>query len=141
MSRSLFLVQRRALVDGELREQVDRPTFAPCVPLRLFADRAAAEAYRDEIVGRLRLTVNPFDLSHAPMSLAEPALVNCLWGLDVVPPDPKVVGSHGHWDEFIDWSAWWAETAPTLSPEQLEAVWALFDRLRLVEVVELPLGG
>jgi hypothetical protein len=141
VSRSVFLVQRRAILWGELGRLADHPTFAPYVPLRLFTDRAAADAYRDDIVGRLRPAVNPFDLERPPMSMADSAFVSCLWGLDVVPPEPKVVGSHGRWHECFDWRAWWNETAPTLSPEQVEAVWALFDRLRLVEVVELPLGG
>jgi hypothetical protein len=135
MSRAAFLVQRRALQDdGELRCRADRPSgFVPHVPLRLFGDRSAAEAYRDDLLARLRLGLNPFELQRQLSeltSLKPAAFYVCLWGLNVAPPVM---------DDVIDWPRWWRETAPDLTREQIEAVWQLLDRLRLVEVVELPL--
>jgi hypothetical protein len=142
VSATVFVVQRRALIQGyEPRTDVSRPKFTPFVPLRLFSDRKAAEAYRDEILLRLRRAVNPFALGQDLYSLTSmpyKAFVNCLWGLNVVPPQPGPGGSDA---DPLDWRAWWEETAPGLSLEQLNAVWELLDRFRLVEVVELMLHG
>ncbi len=139
MSRSVFLVQRRALVEGcQVRLRADRPNLQPFVPVRLFSDRAAAEALRDEIERTIRETTNPFDLGHDPTSMGATEFVNRLWGLGVTPPQPDV-GRRGKTYHDTDWRAWWRETAPGLTLEQIEGVWGLLDRLRLVEVVELPL--
>ncbi len=80
-SGPVALVQRRAVcVENEFEQFViwrsEQPDFIPYVPLRLFSDRAEAEAYRDDILSRARLMRAPF--SFGPLecltSLSSPAL-------------------------------------------------------------------
>ena len=53
--------------------------------------------------------------------------------LNIAPPDL-------HEPESTNaWCLWWDKTGPTLNREQIEGVWGLLDRMRLVEVVELTL--
>jgi hypothetical protein len=33
------------------------------------------------------------------------------------------------------WCRWWDDVVPTLTPEQIETVWSLYDRLKFYEIV------
>jgi hypothetical protein len=55
-------------------------------------------------------------------------------GLGPVLPEESL-----NWWTPAGWVPWWDAVAPMLSPEQRTTVWAVLERLRLHEVVEVPL--
>jgi hypothetical protein len=144
MSRRVYLVTRQA-VDVEEEPQgrlTGHPTMwsfpgeaATAMPLRLFDDRAAAEAYRDECERLARVGRCPFLLAGegwdvwAATSLEPEQLDSRLWELNIMPPE----------EDDTDWAGWWHSTPMT--DEQREAVWGLLDCVRLYSVVELEMEG
>jgi hypothetical protein len=104
------------------------------VPLRLFDDRAAADAYRAECERLARIGRCPFTLAGAPWdlraatSLPEELFRDIALGLGLTPP-----AADG------DWQQAWRQAAPGMTEEFHQAVWDLLDRLRLHEVIELEL--
>jgi hypothetical protein len=106
-------------------------------PVRAFADRHEADAFRTQAERRDRAGENPFDYRPSDddsisgrTSLDYPLLHD--WLLDcgaVRVPDTSASES--------GWRAWWARTVPKLSPLQQAKAWEAFDRVRLYDVVEV----
>lgn len=117
--------------------EVDYGEDRRLVPAAAFADRAAAEAHSRALELEAARLFNPFwqimpfqSLTHLP----EPDFRHRLAALVApVPLDPLTV------DPRPGWHDWWDEHMPTWSDETLAAVWALFDRVRFYEVLELDL--
>jgi hypothetical protein len=53
--------------------------------------------------------------------------------------DLRPITFTGLWSDYWAtdrlWSEWWDQTAPDLSPEQIDSAWDLFDKLRFYEIV------
>src|SRR5262249_34964357 len=113
-------------------DEYDAPVGSDAI--QTFRDRHKAEEYRQE---QERLTrrgedggrlYNPFlmnsnDLSDQS-SHDEDEFAELAESLGFEPPE-----------RAIDWCAWWEENHEDFTPEQREAIWALFDRIELYEVV------
>lgn len=120
-----------------LGDHSGRNTFGR--PVRAFADRHEADAFRTQVERHDRAGENPFDYRPSgdddPLasrtSLDHPLLHD--WLLDcgatrVPSADATVEG----------WRSWWDRTIPKLSPLQRAKAWEAFDRVRLYDVVEVP---
>jgi hypothetical protein len=107
-------------------------------PVRAFADRHEADAFRSQGERRDRAGQNPFaywtagdDPLAGRTSLDYPLLHD--WLLDCGAarvPDADAADA--------GWRAWWDRTVPALSPLQQAKAWEAFDRVRLYDVVEVP---
>jgi hypothetical protein len=102
-------------------------------PILTFRDRDKAEKHRQELERQARregegTQYNPFNMAgfgpEDQTSLTHEQLVVAVEALGLEPPD-------GHW-----WHDWWYNNHPSFTPEQREALWALFDRLSFYEVVK-----
>jgi hypothetical protein len=137
--RTAYLVGRRAvLVDGRSPQLCDEPNRAhglSWVPLRLFGERAQAEAHRLDLERTARAGLCPFALHQDVRrltSLGEDTFLGRIFELGLMPP-------LDHWYVDADWAGWWREVAPCLTEEQLHGVWDLLDRARLYAVIVLEL--
>jgi hypothetical protein len=124
---TVFMVQKHAwFYNDEFFMVVDSE------PVQTFRDRARAEQYRAEVERAARrsdpMACNPFSLNgvelDAVTSLGEDDLARRVEEIGLEPPED------GHWHN------WWYEKAEEFTPDQLEAVWGLCDRVQLFEVVE-----
>lgn len=111
------LVQRRA---G--RTPADRLSR---VPVRLFADRTAADAHRDELNAAARKVVNPFHLLEVPDLIAE-----ALEPLRLPLPWPAT-------EDDEEWRGWWDLCQDDISEAQRTAVWELFADQPLFETLRV----
>jgi hypothetical protein len=128
--RTLFLVQRAAFdAYGRACEDQHGNDTGSRVPLRGFADRAAAEAYCRELTAQARRTMNPFHLLDA---YAPDELRGRLAGLGLPLPSPEE-----SWHE--EWREWWDLCQDEVTDEQRAEVWAVCSSRPLYEVVELEL--
>jgi hypothetical protein len=153
--RTVYLVQRRAVAFQEVREDTQALVLcppssysgadsgpAPLVPLRLFDDRARAEAYRRERERAARRDLSPFDLGEGVgelTSLDEAGLQDRILELGLMPPLAQPVPYEQAIYTWIDWSGWWRRTVGCMTEAQRDAIWDLLDHLRLYEVVALEL--
>lgn len=102
-------------------------------PVRTFRDRARAEEHRQELERRARrgefgcADFNPFNMAGYELddqtSRTEDELAEAVEALGLEPPDDG------------EWFTWWADHAEDFTPEQREALWALFDAIAFFEVV------
>ncbi len=107
-------------------------------PVRAFANRHEADAFRAQTERRERAGKNPFDYrtgdddplgprTSLDYSRLHDWLLDC--GAAHVPrPDASAAG----------WRAWWDRTVPKLSPLQQTRAWEAFDRLCLYDVTDVP---
>jgi hypothetical protein len=131
MSRAMFLVVRRAVkVDGTGCDDQNCHDTGSRVPLRLFADRPAAEQFVVALTAEARRTMNPFLLVDGYLSADERKRL-AGFGLPVACPADDW---HG------DWAEWWDRCADLSTDEQRAAVWALFGQLSPYEVVEIEIN-
>jgi hypothetical protein len=120
----------------------DDPDFDPdsfeepssYVPVRVFGDRAAAEAYRAECDAEVRAALPP--ALYAGYESWEriggaKAVTAALQALGLPPPKFARDNEWRHMDEF---RKWWADHAADLTAEQRAGVWKLFDHLRVYRV-------
>jgi hypothetical protein len=141
MSREVYLVQRAALDMGE--DQVDSGCegFVPAVPLRVFADEAAAQAYRRDVERMMRAELCPFQLGDTweLCDMDEDAFCERVKALGLPPPEVKTLSSRFGVFQGLDLLGWWAQVVPTMTEEQRDAVWELCSRVIVVSVVRLAL--
>ena len=107
-----FLVQRRAISNDTTSDWRERPSADARVPLWVFAQRAAAEAFRDQLAAECRQTVNPFVFeSDAGIIDQRP------WPrLALTLPIPTS-------DRRLEWIEWWDLCQDEGTDEQRAAVW------------------
>ena len=98
------------------------------VPLRAFADRAAAEACVAELARAARRTLNLF----ATHFFYNAASVQALELPLRVKPSDK-------WGE-VEWQRWYEAEAPHLTDDERAKIWSLFDARPLYGIREVPLG-
>jgi hypothetical protein len=125
-----FLVQRRAFdASGFVcHDQQGRDTGSR-VPVRLFADRRAAEAHRDELVAAARTVMNPFQAYTPEMSgLSYEEFAAAAERLR--PPLPWPTGFSPR-----QWREWWDLCQEEVTDDQRGAVWELFADHPLFEVL------
>jgi hypothetical protein len=103
-------------------------------PVAAFDTLAAADARMAELEVEARRHPAPFRFGppHEWGTLHGPGI----WGvLDKLAP----VEFANAWADYSApdrlWARWWDETVPRLTPEQVEIVWGLYDRLKFYEVV------
>jgi hypothetical protein len=100
--------------------------------IQTFRDRKKAEQYREELERRIRRGeegehYNPFGMNGLDLSdqtsLGADELSDAVEALGLDPPPSG------------DWQGWWDRKAKKFTPEQREALWALFDQISFYEVV------
>jgi hypothetical protein len=128
---TVFVVQRQAFSSyGRVCDDQFGGDTGSRVPLRLFADRAAAEAHCRTLTRAAQQSMNPFHLLDADESI--PELRTKLDGLGFPRPFPAE-----DWDE--EWRKWWDMCQDEFTAEQRDAVWAMFADRPLFEVVPVEL--
>jgi hypothetical protein len=138
---TVYLVERAACTaldyGGMVRYSIssgDEEEGPSHVPVRAFADKAAAEACRKELEAEARRDLPPalFTWDDVPKDLAAK-----LAALGLTPP--KFTGpDYNHGEQF---RKWWAAHAADVTPEQRAAVWALFKGVKFYRVTETTLEG
>jgi hypothetical protein len=109
-------------------------------PIAVFTDRAVAQSKRDELEREARATVNPFVFVepywlHDYSSLSEEELQQALKRLHPEARRPRKAKYSGY-----DWLGWWESNVDQMSPEQIDKVWQLLDRVHFYEVVQTSLA-
>jgi hypothetical protein len=103
------------------------------VPVRAFADKAAAEACRADLEAEARRDLCPalfaYDL---PKNLAAKLKKIGLTPLEFTG------AQYEHADQF---RKWWGEQAADMAPQQRAAVWRLFPKVAFYRVTEATLEG
>jgi hypothetical protein len=130
-----YLVQRRAF--GELGYVSHGPNYRDTgsrVPVRLFADRAAANAHRDELFAAAVGVMNPFQ-AYAPgmTGLGEDGFLAAVAALAPPLPWPTTF-------QLAQWREWWDLCQDEATNDQRAAAWALFDDRPLFEVLRVEVG-
>ncbi|HVK13106.1 MAG TPA: hypothetical protein VM597_30415, partial [Gemmataceae bacterium] len=106
-------------------------------PVAAYDTLAAADDVQAELESAARAEIpSPFRFgSVLEWTTLHPSAV---WG---VLSNMRPITFTGLWSDYWAtdrlWSEWWDQTAPGLSPEQIESTWDLFDKLRFYEVVEV----
>jgi hypothetical protein len=134
--RTVYVVRRRSWVraeDGFLRPP-SSTSGPPGVPVRVFADRRAAEAFCREQEEKACRTLAPGRV--VELEVRDP------WHLDAVltwlglnPPDVT-----DHYSSPRDLLAWWIRAAPAATEEQRAAIWEALG-VRFYDVAETTLEG
>ena len=106
-------------------------------PVGVYDTLAMADAVQAEMEAVARTEVpSPFRFG----SVLEWSTLHAsaVWG---VLSDLRPITFTGLWSDYWAtdgiWSEWWDQTAPGLSPQQVDIAWDLFDKLRFYEVVEV----
>lgn len=133
-----YLVERAAYkaweYQGKLHYAASEGDEGPSyVPVRAFADKRAAEAYRKELEAEARRDLCPALFVDAlPKDLAAK-----LKAAGVTPP--KFTGpDYKHGDQF---RKWWADHAADVTPSHRAAVWAAAKGVSFYRVTETTLEG
>jgi hypothetical protein len=101
------------------------------VPVRLFADRTAANAFRDELTATTRAVMNPFQVFTPLMARrGEQEFATAIEQLNA--PLPWPVNFHPE-----RWREWWDLCQDEISPNQRMAAWELFEDQPLFEVLRV----
>jgi hypothetical protein len=116
------------------------------VPVAAFTDRDRAEAHAAELTRQAWLELSPSVLFHHELGVLsnfsrhkEGKWLRHLAALGIEPPKKEKVRPGRPAD--LDWTAWADAVAPRLSGEQRAGFWALCDRARPYEVVEVTAKG
>jgi hypothetical protein len=130
-----FLVQRRAFGGtGHVCHGRHGRDTGSRVPVRLFADRDAATAHRDELAAVAVSVMNPFQVYTPPMTgLSEADFLAAIEML--TPPLPPPASFR-----LADWREWWDLCQDEATDEQRLAAWALFADQPLFEVLRVEVG-
>jgi hypothetical protein len=124
-----YLVVRRATDrgGGACEDQQGTDTGSR-VPLRLFAARAAADAFAVTLTAEARRTMNPFPVLDGYLDAIRKRLADFRFPV-ACPDDP--------WPE--EWKTWWDLCQDLITDEERAAVWAVFGATPPYEVVEIEL--
>jgi len=124
-----FLVQRRAFsTSGYVCHGRHGRDTGSRVPVRLFADSAAAAAYRDELIAVTVGAMNPFQVYTPPMTgLTEGNFWAAVAALSAPLPWPTGF-------RLAEWCEWWDLCQDETTDDQRAAAWALFADQPLFEV-------
>ena len=150
-SESLYLVTRVCIGDAGYTIDQNDANNGSRVPLKAFANRDDAIAYRVKLERRAWRTVNPFRLVRAesnwvfsllfdanddrlPNGMSEEQILLAVQKLGLNAPRLVDNGDSG------DWVGWWDATAPLLSDEQFAEIWDIFSGFRLFEVADVQVG-
>jgi hypothetical protein len=127
-----FLVQRRAFgASGHVCHGRNGSDTGSRVPVRVFADRTAANAHRDELMAATVEALNPFQVYTPPMSgLMESDFLAAIEQL--APPLPWPTGF-----ALAQWREWWDLCQDEATAAQRAAAWALFADRPLFEVLRV----
>jgi hypothetical protein len=136
---TVYLVERAAYSASDYGETPqyyasDGEEGPSYVPVRAFADKAAAQAYRKELEAEARRDLPPalFVGYELPGGLAAK-----LQAAGLTPP--KFTGpDYKHADQF---RKWWAAHSAEMTPHQRAAVWDLFKGVSFYRVTETTLEG
>ncbi|MDY3563615.1 hypothetical protein R5W23_005231 [Gemmata sp. JC673] len=110
------------------------------VPEVVFPTRAAAERERERRELAAHELLNPFWLGPVDYLsyCTEEGVRERVREFGITPPEPVRDPSRCDGD-LSDWATWWDAESATWSDEQRADVWALLDKVRLFEVLEVEL--
>jgi hypothetical protein len=100
-------------------------------PDRVFADKAAARRFADELNRELRAVTNPFHDAYAEYMIkgGEKALAAVVKKLGLTPPVKKKS------EYSIDWGGWWDRSYFDMTDEQRDAIWDALDKYDFYQVM------
>lgn len=127
-----FLVQRRAFDTlGRGCHNREGQDTGSRVPVRLFADRASANAFRDELIALTREVMNPFQVFTPLMARRSEVEFTALI---------EQLGTPLPWPVNLRpelWREWWDLCQDEITVEQRVAAWELFADQPLFEVLKM----
>lgn len=136
----LYLVQRRTWY-GEYGVYDDPDCIeGGGVPVAMFATRKEAAARVRELEKQARremsspfllLTAEVFD---SELGFTDEEFCAAIRALGLKPPKEKKV----RYGSCRPWAAWYDEIAETLTPDQRDGIWALFAKVKVYEIVAVP---
>lgn len=142
VARASFTVDgwggRPAVMDDVHYQGLEETGNGPVrVPEALFFDRAVAEAERARRESSARELLNPFWLGplRELSSRTESDVREQIRALGSVQP-PGAPGPPNYRDA-VEWAEWWDRESANWTAEQRIALWKLFDKVRLFEIVEI----
>ncbi len=108
-------------------------------PIAVFTSRAAAEARKAELEREARGELNPFvflgDEDYLLEDVTSRTQEEFLAGLKKLYPGVRLPRARKYGER--DWIGWWEKLADSLTEEQRQAVWELFDRLEFYGIVTI----
>jgi hypothetical protein len=137
MKRKVYVVRRlswSASYEGGCFEASGYEDIQPGVPVRVFADRKAAEAFCREQEATARQLVPPGRVLGLSGGKDPKKIVASIRRLGLKPP------KLGEWLDGAELLRWWKSVAAEATPEQRAEVWDLLG-VRFFDVVESPLEG
>lgn len=105
-------------------------------PDRVFATKAAAQKYADQLNRELRILTNPFGEYLGPADLVsegEDAFIALLKKVGVTIPKPQ------KGERYVDWEAWWDRSYFDITDAQREAIWDVLDEFEWYGVKQTTL--
>jgi len=129
-----FLMQRRAFdpTGFVCHDHRGRDTQSR-VPVRLFADRAAAESHRDDLTEAAHAVMNPFQV-FPPVMAGLGEVQFAAWVEWLRPPLPTPTNFSP-----ASWKEWWDLCQDDVTDEQRLAAWKLFEVHPLFEVLPITI--
>lgn len=130
-----FMVQRRAFdPNGYVCHTQSGRDTGSRVPVRTFADRAGAEAHRDELLKLAHATMNPFQVYTPTMTgLGDEEFAAAVSRWSAPLPAPEIFRP-------ALWREWWDLCQDEVTAEQRELAWALFADHPLFEVLPVEVA-
>ena len=111
------------------------------VPVAVFATRKAANAHARVLEKQARQEASsPFllltgETYEYELELTDEQICAKIRELGLESPTPV----KGKYSKHITWPTWYDSVAESLTPEQFDGLWALFAKLKVYEVVQVPL--
>ena len=128
MSRVAYVLYRQVYEYGNPIIDQNGYDLGSRVALRLYADRAVAEARLAELMRVARRAANPFAL-HDAAGRPEVLALGVPWRCAPL----------ANWDD-AELTRWYETEAPYLTDDERAKVWSLFDARPLFGIYEVPLG-
>jgi hypothetical protein len=128
---AMYLVVRRALDrSGRACEDQSGNDTGSRVPLRMFVDRTAADAFVAGQIAEIRRTMNPFHIIGGFVDTDAQKQLERLELPVACPDDP--------WHE--EWKVWWDLCQDLVSDEQRAAVWTILEADPPFDVIVLEVS-
>jgi hypothetical protein len=136
----LYLIQRRAWYGAYAGYEGALESDGVGVPVAAFTRRKDAERLAAELEQQARSeAISPFhlwyDLLEEDLEWTKENVVAAVQKLGLEPPEP--VENRGYSDRY--WILWYDALADTITTEQREGLWRLFEDICVYEVVVVPI--
>lgn len=136
----LYVVQRRTWFHEYAAYEDSDCIKGSGVPVAAFATRKAADAHAKQLEQEARseasspfllLVGETFDYG---LDITEEQMCAAVRELGLEPP----VEVQGRWTKYYPWPRWYDGVVATLTPGQFAGLWELFKKLKVYQVVEVP---